>query len=193
MKKIYPILLGAAAVLLLCEPSWADIAQQATAQRVTKPASPWWGFVGMIPSVGFVGYLTWCLYNIYRPLGHVGLAITLGFVAWPIADIGNFTGRNPREVSIFTYQNPYYISKHEHDRVYRLTWKFQEECRAKGDDRCVSSVWAAYHECKGTNNCRGKLVEVYNERRRELAADPHAFSSFKPCEDWRMDRWAKCW
>ncbi len=193
MKKILPIILGAVVILLWAEPSWADIAQQATAQQgkerhALEGILP---FLGMIPTVAFLGYCTYCMYGIYEPLGHVFMAITLGFVAWPIAIVGNFTGANPREVSIFTHQSPYYISKHEHDRLWRLTWKFQEECG--GNNMCRDSVWKAYHECKDYNNCRGKLVEVYNERRRELAANPQAFSQFKPCNDWRMDKWAKCW
>lgn len=186
------------AVLTLCaEPSWADIALQAQmSQPLYRPSTfsdNIWPFIGILPSLAFLGFLTWCLYNIFPPLGHIGLAITLLFAAWPIAHVGNFTGDNPREVSIFTAHNGFYISKHEYERVNRLTWKFQEECYRQGSSSCIDSLWKAHHDCVGRNNCRGKLVEVYNERRRELAANPHAFSSFKPCNDWRIDKWAKCW
>lgn len=195
MNKLF-VFVGAAIAccIFAVEPAWADIAREAatryggSGKEWSYHEAPWAFLLGTLIGVFF----TYNLLIIFRPFGYIAGALTALMFAHAIAIIGNFYGSNPRgEVSIFTYQNPYYISKHEHDRLWRLAWKFQEECR--GDSGCTTKVWRAYQDCKSYNNCRGVMVEVYNERRRELAANPHAFSSFKPCEDRSINSWAKCW
>lgn len=195
MKKALILTVLALLVMgLLAESSWADIAKDAatryggSGKEWSKFDAPWAFFLAAAIGV----FVTYNLYIIYPPFGHVSAALTVAMFTHAFAIIGNFYGSNPRgDVTIFTYQNPYYPSKHEYERMERLVWKFQAECQ--GDSSCTTSVWKAYHDCVDRNNCRGVMVEVYNERRRELAANPHAFSSFKPCQDRSINSWAKCW
>jgi hypothetical protein len=195
MKNLFGLVgVVIAGCIFAAEPSWADVAKQA-ATRYGGSGKEWgyyeapWAFF-LATGIGL--WFTYNLMMVFRPFAYIAGAISVFMFAHGIAIIGNFYGSNPRgDVSIFTYQNPYFISKYEHDRLWRLAWKFQEDCR--GNNGCTTSVWRAFQDCKSFNNCRGVMVEVYNERRRELAENPHAFSSFKPCEDRSINSWAKCW
>ena len=195
MKKIvFMTVLLATGVLLSAEPSWADVAKDAatrfggSGKEWTWHNSPW----AMLLGAALFGYIAVLCYNIFPPAGYATGAVAVFFMAHAVGITGNFYGSNPRgDVSIFTYQNPYYISQHEHDRLWRLYWKFNEACG--NSNTCTTSVGKAYQDCRLYNNCRGVMVEVYNERRRELAADPAAFSGFKPCHDYTIKSWARCW
>lgn len=195
MKKIVLVgVLLVADVLLSAEPSLANVAKDAATQfggsgkEWSWHNSPW----AMLLGAAIVIYMAFQLYHLFPPAAYALGAVGVFFLANAVGIVGNFYGTNPRgDVNIFTYQNPYYISQHEHDRLWRLYWKFNEACG--NSNTCTTSVGKAYQDCRLNNNCRGVMVEVYNERRRELAADPSAFSKFKPCKDYTINSWAKCW
>ena len=192
--------LGVISLALGSDPCWANVAHEA-ATIIGGSGKKWslfdspWPFL-LVGAVFIKMAVDW--YGVFPPAGYAIGALGIVLIAHAVGIVGNFYGSNPRgDVTIFTYQNPYYISQHEHERMTRLVWKFNEECEPNHkkypDTGCSSRVWKAYHECVRRNNCRDVMVEVYNERRRELAANPHAFSSFKPCADRSQNSWAKCW
>ena len=82
----------------------------------------------------------------------------------------NWDGTNPRNPTIFTYNREYYISRNEETRVANTAPKY-----------CDRTCQSQFINCVHHNLCEGPFAVVYEQRRRELAADPHAFDRNKRC------------
>ena len=162
MKTLNILSLAAGGLLLCSSPSYA----------IT--------FLGEEPIVsqiiyGFIAYFFLvipCL-RINRTLGLIVFLCFPGLL-WLQATMAmfNWDGTNPREQTIYTYNRDYHISRTEEERVANVapsTCTYSSTCQRQ------------FANCRNHNLCEGPFAVVYEQRRRELAANPHAFDHNKHC------------
>lgn len=127
--------------------------------------------------VGFLAYffLVIPFMRINRTLGLI-LFLCFPGLLWLQAIMGmfNWDGTNPRHQTIFTYIRDYHISRDEETRIADIAPSW-----CSRDSKCPTQFINCIHH----NLCEGPFAEVYVQRRKELAANPHAFDRNKRCSD----------
>ena len=143
------------ALLLVSTPAWAYL--DSGGELI------WGSFLLMIPAL-ILFFGGWGPIAIW-----VGAIPAMGMI-YGFLVLFNFTGENPRQESIFTANSHYHISVREAARLDAIY--SGDECL---DGRGLNICTKEYVRCWKDNICAGHFKQVYQQRARELAANPNAF------------------